>query len=504
MTTQRRPSSYDERVAALLEHIPAHTWGGRLRGSSAGTDLLPSQAQPKSGQGLIHPGFWVLVAAADAPIEWKRQAHFVCTGTADEVTIEAADSFGQDWVGFILGDMEDPLTTDDYEAHGILLSPGTFFLSTQCDISRSRWLQGTGRHTVITRASGAAAFTLLRFSADSAVDSYVSGYDDVNYVSDLVVNGDFTSEGTNDTAISAVVPLHARNVSVVNCGNTGFYLTDGGALYDCRMERCKWGLFIENGPTLVVGGEVVDCQTGLYSQFGELRVVGPDIVTDSGYGGSDCLSGIECEADNSTVIGARLNGTWTTAGIYADDVENMTLVGVQAQVAGTALLVEGSQVSSSACRWGSSSGQAVSLTGAAARWWCDGDQVDVSGTADGVSVAGGVAYLDSVAFLGSSTGYAVVSTAAGQVMLGDVDNQADMTYAIVGEQLLSGREQLVEGPDTVTVNETTGEVTVTAVWGVTDAGQGYHDATGVTAGEEANFLTDPRTGHLFLQRLEPA
>ena len=457
MTIGDRPDTFARQLGSMVGQQQWGTWGGRLRGTPTSPDRLPQQAQGKGG-GLFQPGFWVLVAASNAPLEWKRQAHFVCTGTDDQDTLAAAAAYLQTLLPEEnVSDATDPYNSPVWEdAGGLMLSPGNYWLS-------DTWNPGdTGPTTIVGIPNATVLHATDTFSQNGTAEIvYLAGTDGAStgtgwfrpiWMSGLTINGGgYVNPSTQLTGLRVSRGAFLQDVQVIGCSLGVTSTTFAGVVVLDRflVEKCQTGVNAQGDVMVVTAGTFHKNKTDLNCN-GDLHVVRGCLFDTSGAFGGDSSSvtsrAILMAGPGIVEDCSFLSGAYTAPEIV------VTSVGVTvSDVVGT---------------------PDVDVT--------SGGHVDVDGALGAVTV-------DSASTIRRSAR----STAS--------------SWAILGEQQATGLEMVLEHvavSAVVTSDPEDIDVTLSSDWGIQAAdGDPYYDPAGATSGEEAELLHDPVTDAYFLREI---
>ncbi|MGH0052413.1 MAG: hypothetical protein ACQ5SW_03355 [Sphaerochaetaceae bacterium] len=192
--------------------------------------------------------YWIKVAAADAPDEWKLNADFVCDGFDDQEEINNAGTLAAS----TFPDVATSDTPEDPEGQmgGVLLSPGTFKISDQIYFDQNvMHFKGSGDYTVIipdfaADGSNYGSTYLVGHNSsylDPLSDDLLGGNSPGNqgdYNSEFVMS-DMTLNGRmHEQENLALEEAWAINIAVT--GASGEEIT--AAYYDDGMDRILIGL----------------------------------------------------------------------------------------------------------------------------------------------------------------------------------------------------------------------------------------------------------------------
>lgn len=174
--------------------------------------------------GYVATGTSVTVAAADTPFDLKTRADFICNGTADEVTINAAlaaakVTSGQTTINVRRSVSEATAVTKTNEGGCVELMPGSYITADAIDLSDYTYqmtLRGSGAATVIKQASGKHAI-VANYARDTEGDSL--------QLEDFRVEGD--TSGLHGIFLTNAHRTTMRNVQVFNCGLDGLNMFGG-------------------------------------------------------------------------------------------------------------------------------------------------------------------------------------------------------------------------------------------------------------------------------------
>lgn len=527
MSRRLRPLAYQDRLSQLARAGAPKGFGGRLSTQGAVTlDSLPAQAR-NPVPGVSHPGFWVLVAPADAPLEWKRQAHFVASGTDDQDTLDAADDYVNTLVGDIVGTVSDP-ALNVFTVGGVFVAPGTLNLSGTASPSYAKaWACIPG--TVVI-AAGSGTYSSGGLFVPNVNSDHISG-DPLNHlvhISGFVFNG-------NEEALGLGLELLRVNsgaVRVTDCafvnGDVGAHVFDEQASFArCHFEENSYGAWLLGA----YGHQMTDCT--FYSNDQDVDAGDDTTLTGCMFYGSGITSyalatspasaGVMISGDRVTLQGCRWVGCvyglspveasqsqhYTLVGCHVDSTSmRVTLDGFDGHVSGctfdAGVEIVGTRVRLSDC-YVLSTGDAVQVVGATDIVLQD-VTADPGAAADAVSIVGSSVETCRLRLVGNGR-YGLYADGAStvRVELPDVTGTWTQTFRIVGEQQVAGREMVLEHvavSGVVTSDPSDIDVTLSSDWGIQAAdGDPYYDPAGATSGEEAELLHDPVTDAYFLREI---
>lgn len=192
----------------------------------------------------------IVVAAADSTAEDAANADFVCTGAADNTTIQAAL------------DALDPTLGGK-----VLLLEGTYNLSSLVSMADiNQHLQGMGNGTRLVSSASTVALSTSSAGADQQISDLS--------ITKTGANKQGIGMGENQTSIfrvqfdSCLLGMSSARSVVTDCEFTGaasgIQLDDGqNIVHGCRFLDCTTGLALINGttigPGLFIANEFVDC-----------------------------------------------------------------------------------------------------------------------------------------------------------------------------------------------------------------------------------------------------
>jgi hypothetical protein len=273
----------------------------------------------------------ITVAASDASNSSKGKADYVCDGTADDVEINAA--------------------IDALPSGGgkVLLSEGTFNITSQIIMYDDQTLEGMGTSTILFLVAGSNV-GLIRNEYWGVVSS--------NYriaIRNLVIDGnkDNNASVANDGAVSirSIVDVWIENVWVKDFrGFAGIYVSPGAVADDtrdhiinCHVQGCSGTGSYGNGIYLTGAshhGRIIGCTVDAVDGYGiftednaaDISIIGCS-VKDVGKDGIHVNKGVNvlisgCTIDGSTQNGIETSSTLEGLTISGCAIQNSTLAGI--------------------------------------------------------------------------------------------------------------------------------------------------------------------------------
>ncbi len=245
-------------------------------------------------------GFKHIVAASDAPRQWRSFAWYLCSGTNDAEQIQ--------------------LAIDDAVAAGggtVILSPGTFSISSPINLNGDLVIRGQG-----------IANTNLQLAANANVDLFVynrAGNEFECNLEYMTLNGNKannTSGNGINTGVGAgtLQDIHLVYVFVQSFSERGILLDNawGLTMEGCIVEFCE-GTGVE---VLGGNGKINACKIGRNEGQSNLWIRGNEIM----------VQGVQCWSNNGTgevAEGIRVSGNRNVimgCDVYNSDTEPLILV----------------------------------------------------------------------------------------------------------------------------------------------------------------------------------
>jgi hypothetical protein len=268
------------------------------------------------------------VAASNSSVSWRDQADYLCTGTSDDVTINAA------------------MAGLPSQGGAVLLSDGTFTISSPLIpvISNTRLLGQGLNATLIQAAAGA---NCSGYQYDETTQAYNLIF---CAIQGMTFNGNYNSGAGNSggygchinytNATHTFWDFYLRDVWFKNWANDGFYSTSGhGYVLDHVLGEynggngCTFaGGFTDSPPRIVNGTFKLNGGAGISVTVTDAYVGHNEISSNSGSYGL-VLAGSGCKAVGNQIINNTGTGVYITGAVEgveftANTVEFNTLHGL--------------------------------------------------------------------------------------------------------------------------------------------------------------------------------
>lgn len=174
----------------------------------------PRTRRAQANNFFAGPG--LVVAASNAPANWKKHADYVCTGAADDVNIQAA-------IDALLASYQGTVS----------LSPGLFTCSGTIDISGNEHVTLQGQGAMSTKLNFTVAGKCI--TVGNATDSGTQGA----MLRDFRITGDATNT-TYGVYCNNLAYCNFRDLFIESMTEYGFYLTNASQCYveNVRAKNC--------------------------------------------------------------------------------------------------------------------------------------------------------------------------------------------------------------------------------------------------------------------------